>query len=181
MKKAASIFLRADMEPADVRALSGWLQNQTVTRYLNEDAGASDALLDLLETTPAPLLTCRFNRTGRFFLVCDGEDDAIGFVKLQKQADPGCYEVVFAIGDERIWGNGYGTQALRAALAQVFLEWRGRKVTAKIYRGNTRSERTVRGCGFREEARLENLSRFTLTQADYLEGLTCPGEDGKLA
>ena len=75
----------------------------------------------------------------------------------------------------RLWA------ALRAALAQVFLEWRGRKVTAKIYHGNTRSERTVRGCGFQEEERLEKLSRFTLTQSDYLELLTCPGEDGKLA
>ena len=35
MKKAASIFLRADIVQEDIRRLTLWLQNQRVTRFLN--------------------------------------------------------------------------------------------------------------------------------------------------
>ena len=66
------------------------------------------------------------------------EADSIGFVKL-KQQEPGSWEIVFAIGERTLWGNGYGSQAVRAAQARVFLEWRARKLRAKIYHGNIRS------------------------------------------
>lgn len=171
MKKAASIFLRSDMEPADVRNLSRWLANRRVTRYLNEDA-APEALKSLLETTPAPMLACRFNQQGRFFLVCNDQEDSIGFVKLQKQSVPGCYEVVFAIGEESLWGNGYGSQALRAAQSRAFFDWRAQKLTAKVYHENTRSIRTVRSCGFREERRLDHLSCYSITMENYLQMTT---------
>ena len=38
MDKAASVFLRADIQPDDVSHLIRWLRNRNVTRYLNEDA-----------------------------------------------------------------------------------------------------------------------------------------------
>lgn len=172
MKKAASIFLRADMEPRDVKNLSGWLENQRVTRYLNESERMPEQLRLLLENTPAPLLTCRFNQQGRFFLVCDETEDSIGFVKLRRQEDEGCYELVFAIGDETLWGNGYGSQAVQAAQRRAFFDWRARKMIAKIYHGNLRSQRTVLGCGFREERRMEALSCYSITLEEYLSHLT---------
>ncbi len=171
MKKAASIFLRADMEPVDIRFLSRWLKNRQVTRYLNENPNAPDELSNLVQSVPAPLLTCRLNQQGRFFLVCGEEaEQPIGFVKLREDGS-GCYEIVFAIGEEELWGNGYGSKAVQAAQYQAFLEWRARKLVAKIYHGNTRSERTVRGCGFREERQLEKLSYYTMTQNEYFEYL----------
>ena len=170
MKKAASIFLRADMKPQDVMNISFWLENRDVTRYLNEDA-SPEALRLLAETTPAPLLTCRFNRAGNFFLVCGDEEDSIGFVRLCERGGPDCCEVVVAIGDERLWGNGYGTDAMRAAQAQAFFARRARKMIAKIYHGNVRSERMVRCCGFREEERLEKLSRYSITLDEYIAAL----------
>lgn len=171
MKKAASIFLRADMEPTDVRRLSRWMQNRAVTRYLNEDAHAADQLEELLASVPAPMLTYHFNQQGHFFLVCDTPERGIGFVKLKEQEGRGCYEIVFAIGEEELWGNGYGSQAVRAAQMQAFLNWRARKLTAKIYHENTRSIGTVRGCGFREERRLDALSCYSITQEQYFDFL----------
>ena len=44
MKKASSIFLRADMEPADVKNLAGWMANRAVTLYLNEEQSAAEQL-----------------------------------------------------------------------------------------------------------------------------------------
>ena len=170
MKKAASIFLRTELEPMDVRNLSQWMRNRQVTRFLNEDVAVPEELDQLLETTPPPMLTCRFNQQGRFFLVCDEDEDSIGFVKLREQTG-GCYEIVFAIGEEDLWGNGYGSQAVRAAEAQAFLQWRAKKLTAKIYHGNTRSVNTVRRCGFREEQHLEKLSRYSITMDEFFDHL----------
>lgn len=40
MKKAASIFLRAEIEMNDIELLIRWMKNPNVTRYLNEDPNA---------------------------------------------------------------------------------------------------------------------------------------------
>ena len=82
MKKAASVFLRTEMTLRDVELLSQWMENPIITRYLNEMPGVSDSLRDLAGKIPAPLLALRFNQEGRFFLVCEKDGEAIGFVKL---------------------------------------------------------------------------------------------------
>jgi len=38
MKKAASVFLRADITLRDVDRMIRWMENPNVTRFLNEDA-----------------------------------------------------------------------------------------------------------------------------------------------
>ncbi len=40
MKKAASIFLRAEIEMNDIELLIRWMKNPNVTWYLNEDPNA---------------------------------------------------------------------------------------------------------------------------------------------
>ena len=40
MKKAASIFLRAEIEMNDIELLIRWMKNPNVTRYLNGDPNA---------------------------------------------------------------------------------------------------------------------------------------------
>lgn len=98
MKKAASIFLRADIVQEDIRRLTLWLQNQRVTRFLNEDARVVDELNRLLADVPAPMLRYHMNQQGRFFLVCPEGRGPIGFLKLREHA-VGTYEMVIVIGD----------------------------------------------------------------------------------
>lgn len=171
MDKAASIFLRSEIEPEDIRCLARWLRSSRVTRYLNEQATAPDELEALLASTPAPLLTCRLNRAGRFFMICRNWGSPIGFVKLTPGEKDG-YEVVFAVGEEGLWGNGYGTRALRSALREVFFHLRGRLVTARIFHGNDRSRSAVRSCGFTCLRRAEKLDLYALTLEEYLELLS---------
>lgn len=171
MKKAASIFLRDDIIPGDVRNLSSWMQNKDVTRYLNEKSGIAGELCTLLDSVPPELLRCRFNQEGRFFMVCRPENESVGFVHLQRQAQ-GDYEIVFAIGEEELWGNGLGFRAVRAAENQAFCDWRARRLTAKIYHGNQRSRRVVEKCGFRRERCSETLDNYVITFEEYLSQMT---------
>ena len=61
MKKAASIFLRADIGPTDVRALANWMEDREVTRYLNEERGTAEQLRKLAASVPEPMLTYHFD------------------------------------------------------------------------------------------------------------------------
>ena len=126
MKKAASVFLRTEMTLRDVELLSQWMENPIITRYLNEMPGASDSLRDLAGKISAPLLALRFNQEGRFFLVCEKDGEAIGFVKLRPLQSRGMHEIVYAIGEESLWGRGYGKGAVRSALSAAFLDSRNR-------------------------------------------------------
>ena len=167
MKKAASIFLRANMTQRDVRLLLQWMENPAVTQYLNEDSTVTTHLRQMECSVPEPMLTYHFNRKGRFFMVCTKEGETVGFVKLREQ-EIGTHEVVYAIGDENLWGHGYGTGAVRSALAAAFLERRARKVVARIYPENRRSVRPVSRCGFRCAERGMRLHRYEITIEDYL-------------
>lgn len=124
MKKAASVFLRTEMTLRDVELLSQWMENPIITRYLNEMPGVSDSLRDLAGKIPAPLLALRFNQEGRFFLVCEKDGEAIGFVKLRPLQSRGTHEIVYAIGEESLWGRGYGKGAVRSVLSAAFLDSR---------------------------------------------------------
>lgn len=108
MKKAASIFLRAEIEPRDIELLIRWMENPHITQYLNEEPSVIRSLRQLLLTVPSPMLTFHFNRLGRFFLICRSNGNTIGFVKLRELSERGSYEIVYAIGEESLWGHGYG-------------------------------------------------------------------------
>ena len=115
MKKAASIFLRADITTADLNALILWMSNPNVTLFLNEDPQIISHLTRLSALAPGPMLTHHFNQHGRFFLTCPEDETAVGFVSLRPVDAPASYEIIYAIGEESLWGLGLGEGALRAA------------------------------------------------------------------
>ena len=151
MKKAASIFLRACERRKDMDNLIYWLKNPEVTRFLNEDAGVISYLSRLADTVPEPMLTFHLNAMGRFFMICLEDGTSVGFVKLAKTADADTYEIVYAIGEDTLWGFGYGEAAIRQTLHLAFEELGIQKIIAKIDPRNERSRRLAFACGFREE------------------------------
>lgn len=71
-------------------------------------------------------------------------------MKLARTAVAGEYEIVYAIGEESLWGQGYGKTAIGKALTFAFADLRAVSVIAKINPENTRSRRLAAACGFRE-------------------------------
>lgn len=102
MKKAASIFLRKNIDRQDMILLAQWLGNGQITRYLNEHRSSVYELSRLADTVPEPMLGYHLNRHGHFFMICPGDGQAIGFVKLARTAVAGEYEIVYAIGEESL-------------------------------------------------------------------------------
>lgn len=173
MGRAASIFLRGDVRPEDGKNLIRWVQNPRVTRYLNESAAAPRELQDMLLSTSPGLLTCRFNRDGRFYLVCDGQDDSVGFIKLRPNPG-GPMEVVYVIGEEGLWGQGLGKQALRLALSKAFFDERAKGVVARIHRDNSRSLHTAAHWGMVQSATAGDMRIFKITLEQYLSRISAP-------
>lgn len=167
MNEAASVFLRADIRREDGYRLAKWMRNRNVTRYLNEKGDISDELVSLIERTPEGMLSYHLNQAGRFYLVCGGKGEPIGFIRLKPGAEQSC-EIVYVIGEEPLWGRGYGRRALELALAKAFFEMRRESVIARIKKGNTRSTRTAAHCGMRLVHSGETMQVYRITAQDYL-------------
>lgn len=167
MEKAASVFLRAEIKMTDAQKMILWLRNQNVIRYLNESVNTPVELNNLIHTVPEYLLTYQLNSSGKLLIINTWDDEPIGFIRFSEITERH-YEIVFVIGEESLWGKGYGTAAVRKALSTAFFEWRARKITAKIHSGNTRSVRTVSRCGFLPEKSLQNLNHYSITLDQYL-------------
>ena len=166
MKKAASVFLRGDICRRDLELMALWLEKPQITRYLNEHASVVYDLTRLADTVPEPMLGYHLNRQGRFFIICCAEGDAIGFVKLARTAIPGEYEIVYAIGEDSLWGFGYGKAAIHKALSLAFSQPEVRSVVAKIDPCNVRSRRLASACGFQEVGQEGSLLLFRAKALD---------------
>ena len=148
MRKAASVFLCSEIRRNDVDNLVYWLKNPAVTRFLNEERDISASLEALADRVPEPMLGYHLNRIGRFLLIRTPEDGSIGFVKLTENRTPGSWEIVYAVGDDMIWGKGYGEAAIRQAVLWAEKELNAVELTAKIDPKNLRSSRLACACGF---------------------------------
>lgn len=171
MKKAASIFLRADITLRDVDRMIRWMENPNVTRFLNEDADIVYFLRQLSDSVPEPMLGYHFRRVGHFFMVCPEHEGSVGFVRLSPLRNPGAYEIVYVIGEEALWGHGFGKAAIRAAQAEAFLNLNAQKLVAKIMPENRRSVRSVCACGFSKITAQSSLSHYDITGQAYFQQL----------
>lgn len=66
MKKAASVFLRKNIDRQDMVLLAQWLGNGQITRYLHEHRFSVYELSRLADTVPEPMLGYHLNRHGHF-------------------------------------------------------------------------------------------------------------------
>ena len=169
MNKALSVCLRTDIKPKDIHNIFEWLNNENVVRYLNESPAACDGLLYLIDSVPSHMLTFHLNQRGHFFLVCRSQDsESVGFIKFENL--PGnCYEVVYVIGEEKLWGKGLGKAALKKALELAFFDKRVKAVYAKVHKKNSRSVRTALSCGMRLSKAGDKATVFGVTFDEYIK------------
>lgn len=169
------ISLRTEVRTEDLPLMIKWMSNEHVYRYLNEHQQITAQLKQVYDAR-LPVITPLFNRNGRFFMICTGADQAIGFLRLA-HGPSNTAELVIAIGEERMWGQGYGRVALSEALKVAFLEMRRDRVIAQIYHENSRSRHLFVNHGFAPSAEGTHSTKYELTFDAYLHPEESKGEE----
>jgi RimJ/RimL family protein N-acetyltransferase len=63
------------------------------------------------------------------------------------------------IGDRELWGQGYGTDAMRVLLCYAFTEVNLERVSLTVFEYNPRAIRSYEKAGFRHEGRLRGFAQ----------------------
>lgn len=165
------ITLRLDVKLFDAKNIIKWLENDDVTKYLNEDINTTSSLEEIINSNRADLLTYYLNKDGRFFLIDNKKNNSIGFVTLFTIIPKKHYEVVIAIGNPSNWGKKYGFYALKQIMYEVFFCWRINELSANIHVNNSRSIELFTHLGFKKQAIKNNHIHFKINFDDYLLSL----------
>ena len=174
------VSLCPDITRSDALKLVDWLEDESVTRHLSDSRHVSRFIEQVIDRVQLPILTHLFNQGGRFFMVFDGHDVPVGFVRLVKTG-PVC-EMVLVIGNRDTWGRQLGTGAIREAMKLAFFDMRAERLIAKVHPDNARSLKVFQRCGFVLESQTPALRSFAMTSARYLRLLreSPAGHAGKI-
>lgn len=165
------ISLRLDVTIFDAKNIIKWLDNEDVTKYLNEDINSTTSLIDIINSSRADLLTYYLNKDGRFFLIDDRKNHSIGFLTLFTIKTKKEYEVVIAIGNPDNWGKQYAHMALKQIMREIFFSWRIDKLLARIHIDNHRSINLFKHLGFKQNLIKNNHIHFEINFNEYLNSL----------
>ena len=160
-----SVTLRTEIQPTDLTAMMRWLENPNVSRYLNEHRQITQHLQSVYDLR-LPVLTPLFNQGGRFWMICTPEKP-VGFLRVVYHPE-NTVEMVVAIGEETLWGQGLGKKGVQEALKEIFFEMRKENVMVHIHHGNTRSHRLFQNLGFSFIQERRETTQYLLTLNAYL-------------
>jgi len=159
------VSLCPEITRSDALKLMGWLEDECVTRHLSDSRHVSRFIEQVIARVQLPILTHLFNQGGRFFMVCDGHDVPVGFVRLVKTGS--VCEMVLVIGNRDNWGRQLGASAIREAMKIAFFEMRAERLIAKVHPDNTRSLKVFQRCGFVLEGQAPAPRTFAMTSERY--------------
>lgn len=165
--KAFDVQLRQEVYRSDAYRIIDWLQDEEITRYLNENQNVCSSIRQVINRVNMPILTHLFNDNGSFFIVTANKEEPIGFLRLVPKGRAA--EMVIIIGDKEKWGQGLGSNAIREGLKHAFYHWRVDEVIAKINYKNERSIRVFNKVGFKREKLLPREIQYTITIKDFLK------------
>ena len=168
MEKNTKVSLRSEVTASDAEKMIGWLQDNDVTKFLNEDSAMIQTLRQIISGPNSAMLTYYLNQNGRFFLIDAVTDSCLGFIKLTPVKGQTEYEVVIAIGDTAKWHQGYGFSALTCLLSLVFFKWRIGKLIAKICPANKNSLTLFEKAGFTKVDETTRYYHYEITFDNYL-------------
>ncbi len=149
------VRLTAEEPGAIAQAYAGWNLNSELVRLLDNDPARLWSEKKLKEREEVEKDPARWTE---FMVRTLSDDRLIGFVGLfwlnlsQGEAFTG-----IGIGDESMWGKGYGTDAIRLALRYAFAELNLRRVSLTVFEYNPRAIRSYQKAGFVIEGRMRGL------------------------
>ncbi|AEB75280.1 GNAT family N-acetyltransferase [Clostridium botulinum] len=165
--KYKNIKLRREVFTSDAWKIIQWLEDNLITRYLNEQQNVCKSIKDIIYRINMPILTHLFNQNGTFFMITENDREPIGFLRLVPKQQ--VTEMVIVIGDKEKWGQGLGTSAIIQGLKHAFFEWRVDEVIAKINLKNERSRRVFKKVGFTKDRELQKEIQYSISIQKFLQ------------
>ncbi len=160
------ISLRQDIYQNDALKIACWLEDGEISSFLNEEENISHHIRRLVDNSRMPVYNQVFNQKGLFFLICL-KDESIGYVKFISKGK--AHEIVIAIGEKELWGQGYGKKALQKALSEAFFSLRFQEITAKIKLMNERSLTLFTHLGFDKEKVNDEMLHLKMDLKTFLK------------
>ncbi|MDF2543765.1 MAG: N-acetyltransferase [Herbinix sp.] len=167
--RALQVNLDQEVTHNDAIKILSWMENHEVTKYLNESSTITSELQSTINKVNTSIMTHLFNRNGSFYLICTDRNHPIGFLKLVHKSNEA--EMVIVIGDNRKWGLGLGTEAIKQGLNQAFFHWRIPRVIAKISSNNIRSIKAFEKAGFLYEKDLTHSKLYSISLETYIKDI----------
>lgn len=169
-KDAAQPLLRGELvwlrpsEPTDIDLFLRWMNDAEVSHFLATRAPLGRAL----EERWIERMLDSQGKDDYHFVMCRLEDDEpIGTLGLHEiDHHNGNASVGIGIGEKRLWGQGYGTDAMNALLDLAFGQLRLERVWLDVYAFNQRAMRSYEKCGFTLEG---TLRRAHYARGEYLD------------
>lgn len=161
--------VKCDLEPFADRHLTaryvGWLSDPGVVRYSEQRHRKHD------------LASCRayaasFEDSPHYFWAIVARDPALGHignVNAYLDAHNGVADMGILVGERASWGQGFGTDAWRAACRFLLLDRGLRKVTAGTLANNHGMLAVMRNAGMREEGRRRRQALWEGSEIDMVE------------
>jgi len=150
--KGHKVHLRG-LERSDLTSeYLNWLNNGEVNRYLYVGRRPStfeslDAFYEEVRQSPNCVM---------FAVVEASSGKFVGTVKMEMfDAVSRVTDLGLMIGDKKIWGKGYATEACRLAVRWSFERWNAHKVSLGLLAGNAAAARAYEKAGFVREATLK--------------------------
>lgn len=167
LMEKVSVKLRQEVYRSDAWKIIDWLEDDEVSKYLNESQNVTESIRQVINRVNMPILTPLFNQEGSFFIITLNEEEPIGFLRLVPKSK--AVEIVIVIGDKEKWGHGFGSNAIKEALKKAFFSWRANEVIAKINFRNERSIRAFNRVGFREDKLLAKEIQYAMSMDEFLK------------
>ncbi|GAA0125090.1 MULTISPECIES: GNAT family protein [Clostridium] len=164
--KNNDLELRQEVFKSDAIKILQWMEDEEITRYLNESPNVCSSIRNTLNSINLPVLTHLFNQNGSFYMITK-KDESIGFLKLIPKGK--AVEIVIVIGDKEKWGMGLGSNAIFQGLKEAFFYWRVDEVIAKINFENERSKRVFKKVGFDVDRELKKEIQYNMTMNKFLK------------
>lgn len=145
MIRGEQVFLRA-AERSDIPLFVSWFNDAETASFVTMRAPMSIAL----EEGWFERMLAAQGKDGYHFVICMLDaGEAIGTIGLfHIDHVNGSAGMGIVIGDKRLWGRGYGTDALNALLDLAFGELRLERIWLEVYEFNARARRSYDKCGF---------------------------------
>jgi RimJ/RimL family protein N-acetyltransferase len=149
------VRLTVEEPETTAEAFCRWDQNSEFMRLLDDDPCHLRSEKKLNEEV---VKSVDANKWIEFMVRRLADDRLIGFVGLY-WINPSQGEAFMGVGvgEEDLWGKGYGTDAIRLMLNYAFSELNLRRISLELFEYNQRALRSYQKVGFVEEGRMRGV------------------------